>query len=255
MEREETVIELQQVSQRYGKGELTLREVQLTVKRGEFVSVIGPSGAGKTTLLRVLNGAVPVCGGKVILFGTRFDTLRGKEKCRVQKRIGTIYQDFCLVEPSTCLDNVLNGALADMSLLRAVCGIFTKEQQERAREALDHVGLLDKADARAGSLSGGQKQRAAIARALMQRPELLLADEPIASLDPAAGAQVLELMKEIQQRQRLTVIMNSHNLESALKYSDRICGVSGGKIRFDVPVSKVNKEMLDALYQGTEEKV
>lgn len=253
MERKETVIELRQVSQRYSRGELTLKEVQLQVKRGEFVSVIGPSGAGKTTLMRILNGAVPVCGGQVILFGSRFDTLKGRGKCAVQKRIGTIYQDFCLVEPSTCLDNVLNGALAELPLFRALCGMFTREQRQQAREALERVGLLDKADTRAGRLSGGQKQRVAIARALMQQPELLLADEPVASLDPATGAQVLELLKEIQQRQGLTVVMNSHNLESALKYSDRVCGVSGGRIRFDIPVSEVTKEMLDALYQGTEE--
>lgn len=253
MERKETAIELQQVSQRYGKGELTLKEVQLKVKKGDFVSVIGPSGAGKTTLLRILNGAVPVCSGQVLLFGNRFDHLKGRAKCAVQKRIGTIYQDFCLVEPSSCLENVLNGALADMSLFRAVCGIYTKEQKERAREALAGVGLLDKADTRAGKLSGGQKQRVAIARALMQQPELLLADEPVASLDPVTGAQVLELLKQIQKERGLTVVMNSHNLESALKYSDRICGVSGGKLCFDVPASEVTAELLGTLYRAGEE--
>lgn len=244
------MIELNQVSYCYCKGEKVLDKVSLSVGAGEFVSVIGPSGAGKTTLLRILNGAVSVCSGEVSLMGRRFDQAKGAAKRRIQQRIGTIYQDFCLVEPSTCLDNVLNGALAETSWIRAVCGIFSKEQQNRALTALECVGLEGKADIRAANLSGGQKQRVAIARALMQQPEILLADEPVASLDPATGGQILELLKNIQKQRGLTVIMNSHNVEAALKYSDRICGMKNGKILFDLPPGQVSQELLSELYQG-----
>lgn len=247
------MIELKQVSHYYRKGETVLDELSLNVRAGEFVSVIGPSGAGKTTLLRVLNGAVSVRGGEVFVLGTRFDRAKGAAKRKIQQRIGTIYQDFCLVEPVSCLDNVLNGALAEISWIRAVCGVFSREQKNRALTALERVGLEEKADARAANLSGGQKQRVAIARALMQQPEILLADEPVASLDPATGNQILELLKDIQKQRGLTVIMNSHNVEAALKYSDRICGMREGKILFDLLPDKVSQGLLRELYHGTEE--
>lgn len=250
MNHDKFVIELNQVSYCYCKGENVLDKVSLSVGAGEFVSVIGPSGAGKTTLLRILNGAASACSGEVFVLGRQFDQAKGGAKRRIQRRIGTIYQDFCLVEPSSCLDNVLNGALAETSWIRAVCGIFTREQQNRALTALECVGLAGKADIRAANLSGGQKQRVAIARALMQQPEILLADEPVASLDPATGSQILELLKSIQKQRGLTVIMNSHNVEAALKYSDRICGMRKGKMVFDLPPKQVSQELLWELYRG-----
>lgn len=246
-------MELKHVSQCYRKGEPVLNDVSLRIHAGEFVSVIGPSGAGKTTLLRILNGAVPVQGGEVSVLGTRLDRTRGAAKRKLQQQIGTVYQDFCLVEPYSCLDNVLNGALSELSWVRAMCGIFGRQQRERAMEALRWVGLEEKAGARASTLSGGQKQRAAIARALMQRPKLLLADEPVASLDPASGKQVLELLKTIRDQWGVTVVMNSHNVEAALNYSDRICGMGGGRLLFDRPPGQVDGRLLEELYHGTYE--
>lgn len=249
MEAEQGVIvRLKQVEHRYGHGQPVLCRTELSVRRGEFVSVIGPSGAGKTTLMRVLNGAVHISGGQVELFGVRFDSLRGKRKRQVQKRVGTIYQDFCLVDYSTCLQNVLNGCLADMPLFRVLFGWFTREQRERAMEALKAVGLEEKAWSRAGHLSGEQKQRVAIARALMQEPELLLADEPVASLDPASGRQVLDLLKKLQKERGITVIMNSHSLSAAMEYSERIIGMREGAILFDVPAREAGRDLMDRLY-------
>lgn len=244
------IVRLEQVEQRYGRGKPVLRELELKVRKGEFISVIGPSGAGKTTLLRVLNGAAGISRGQVEIFGERFDSLRGKRKRRIQKRIGTIYQDFCLVDYSTCMQNVLNGCLADLSFIRVLLGWFTGEQRSRAMEALTAVGLAEKAGSRAGHLSGGQKQRAAIARALMQEPELLLADEPMASLDPASGRQVLDLLKKLQKERGITVIMNSHSIPAALEYSERIIGLKDGAVLFDLPADKVGNELLAGLYQG-----
>lgn len=251
MNQNSYMIQLNHISCCYRKGEPVLDDVSMIVSAGEFVSVIGPSGAGKTTLLRILNGAVSLQSGEVTVQGKRFDRAKGAAKRRIQQRIGTIYQDFCLVEPSSCLDNVLNGALAEISWIRAVCGIFSREQQSRALEALECVGLADKADVRASNLSGGQKQRVAIARALMQRPEILLADEPVASLDPATGNQILELLKSIQKQRGLTVIMNSHNVEAALAYSDKVCGLREGKILFCLPPEQVSEDWMRRLYHGT----
>lgn len=241
-------VELSAVCQRYRKGAPVLKQVDAVIKQGEFVSVIGPSGAGKTTLLRVLNGAVPVCGGSVMLFGERFDTLKGGRKRRMQRKIGTIYQDFCLVDGSACLDNVLNGALAQMPFWRALTGCFQPSVEKQALEALEAVGLRNMAETKAGHLSGGQKQRTAIARAFMQNPELILADEPVASLDPASGKQVLELLKQLQRQRGITVIMNSHSLSAALEYSDRILGMKAGEIVFDLPPSQVDEGRLKQLY-------
>lgn len=251
--QKDLVIALCSVTQRYPKGSTVLNHISLSVRRGEFVSVIGPSGAGKTTLLRVLNGWSSVCGGEVHVLGKRMDLVRGRERRRLQQRIAAIYQDFCLVEPADCLNNVLNGALAEISLMRAVCGIFPKQQRELALEALERVGLEDKADVRASNLSGGQKQRVAIARALMQQPDILLADEPVASLDPVTGEQILQLMAELRRQQGLTVVMNSHNVEAALEYSDRILGMRDGRLLFDLPPEKVDRKLLDSLYRGAKD--
>ncbi len=245
------MIELNHVSYYYCEGEPVLDDISLAVRAGEFVSVIGPSGAGKTTLMRVLNGALSAQNGQVSVMGMRLDCTKGTKKRKIQQKIGTIYQDFCLVEPSSCLDNVLNGGLAEISWIRAVCGIFTREQKERAVAELRRVGLAEKLDVRAANLSGGQKQRVAIARALMQQPEILLADEPVASLDPATGTQILELLKSIRRQRELTVIMNSHNVDAALAYSDRIFGMKNGKIMFDLPPGQISPELLRELYQDT----
>ena len=149
---------------------MALADVTFAVSQGEFVSVIGPSGTGKTTLFRILNGMLPCTSGQILLDGIPFQSLHGRQKRRLQTSIATIYQDFCLVENSTCLENVLTASLPDLGFFSGVLGLYGKNRKEEARQFLDRVGLLDKAEEPVKNLSGGQKQRAAIARALMRHP-------------------------------------------------------------------------------------
>ena len=226
-----------------------LRDVSFTLGDGEFLSVIGPSGAGKTTLFRILNGTELCSGGEVLYGGTHFEAARGREKRAVQQGIGTIYQDFCLVENSTCLDNVLTACLPDMALFPAVFGLYGHERCKEALKLLDRVGLSEKAEEPVKSLSGGQKQRVAIARALMRHPKILLADEPAASLDPVTGHQILELLKEIQKTEGVTILMNSHNLELSLEFSDRIIGLKDGSVAFDGKPEQLDETMIHCIYE------
>ena len=191
---------LQNSGKQFPGGTVALKNVNLSVSQGEFVSVIGPSGAGKTTLFRILNGMDTPTSGALLIDGTAYSAMTKREQKQVRRLIGTIYQDFCLVENSTCLNNVLTACLPDMGFFPAVFGIYGKKRRAEALKFLDRVGLLEKSEEPVKNLSGGQKQRAAIARALMRHPKILLADEPAASLDPVTGRQILTLLKEIQEK-------------------------------------------------------
>ena len=242
------VIELNKV---YPGGVQALAGVSFTLEKGEFLSVIGPSGSGKTTLFRILNGTEQAASGQVLYDKSQhFEQARGRKKRAMQKRIGTVYQDFCLVEQASCLDNVLNAALPDMGSLPGALGLFRPQQREEAAALLARVGLADKRTVRVNQLSGGQKQRVAIARALMRHPALLLADEPVASLDPVTGRQIVELLRDIQRSTGLTVLMNSHNLELAREFSGRLLGLHQGRVVFDGPVSALDETALHQIYTG-----
>ena len=212
------------------------------------MSVIGPSGAGKTTLFRILNGAIRCDSGAVLMDGVHFEAAAGRSRRAIQKSIGTIYQDFALVENATCRQNVLNACLPDMAFLPAVLGIFGKERAAEADGLLAQVGLADKVEEPVKNLSGGQKQRVAIARALMRHPAILLADEPVASLDPVTGRQILELLRDIQRSQGLTILMNSHNLELAREFSQRLIGLNQGLVVFDGSADTAAEDILTAVY-------
>ncbi len=227
------ILETKQVRQEYKKGHTILNNISLQVPKGQFLSIIGPSGAGKTTLLRLFNGMVQPSSGEVWVDGIRFDTLRGTKRRKVQQKIGMIFQDFCLVEETTALQNVLNGALAELPFWRVLTGRFPKSYQEKAMQCLQQVGLEDKAQDITGHLSGGQKQRVAIARALMQNAAVLLADEPAGALDPWTAHQILSLLQDLQQKTGLTIVMNSHSVQQACQFSQRIVGIRQGKIMRD----------------------
>lgn len=244
-----TALELKAVSQAYEKGHPILQGVSFSVPRGSFLSLIGPSGAGKTTLLRLFNGMVRPLSGEVWVEGVRFDTLKGKKRRQVQQQVGMIFQEFCLVEESTCLENVLCGALGRISLWRALWGKFPEREVAKARQALDLVGLGGREDTLAGSLSGGQKQRVAIARTLVQEASVILADEPVASLDPGTGKAILELLRQLQQNQGLTVVMNSHNVEQAMAFSQQVVGLRQGRILFQGAPDAWDAEKLWELYR------
>ena len=245
-------IALKHLEKQFPNGTTALNNVTFTVFQGEFVSVIGASGAGKTTLFRILNGMDTVTSGTLLFDGNDVSTITKREQKQIRRSIGTIYQDFCLVENSTCLANVLTACLPDINLLSAVIGLYSREQQNEALSLLKRVGLEEKAEEPVKNLSGGQKQRVAIARALMRHPLLLLADEPAASLDPVTGRQILELLKEIQQTEGVTVLMNSHNLEFSLEFSGRIIGLKDGTVAFDGRPDALDKEMLQQIYQEQE---
>ena len=241
-------LELRDVCKTYPSGTQALRSVSFSLEAGTFLSVIGPSGAGKTTLFRILNGMEPCTSGEVYYQGIPFGTARGRRKRAVQRGIGTIYQDFCLVEQADCLQNVLNAALPDMHPLAGALGAFSRQQRQEAETLLERVGLGGKRTTCVRELSGGQKQRVAIARALMRRPVLLLADEPVASLDPVTGHQILELLRDIQSETGVTVVMNSHNLELACAFSQRLLGLHGGAVVFDGPPGALDETALRAVY-------
>ena len=232
-----------------------LRDISFTLEDGEFLSVIGPSGAGKTTLFRILNGAEPCDSGQILYDGTHFESARGREKRAVQRRIGTIYQDFCLVENVSVLQNVLNACLPEMSLAASLLGAFGRERTARAAEILQEVGLADKLEQPVKNLSGGQKHRVDIARALMRSPSILLADEPVASLDPVTGRQILCLLQEVRRTHPVSILMNSHNLELSLAFSTHIVGMNQGRVVFDGAPGDVTEAVLREIYGETEEAV
>ena len=248
------MLQIDSVSKLYKGGDKALDNISFSVEQGEFISVIGKSGAGKTTLFRLLNGMIKPTAGRIIINNQDFTKLKGRKKRDIQKTIGTIYQDFCLVDTITCLDNVLNGALADRNAFQALFGIFTKEQKEYARKQLEAVGLSEKMYSYAGKLSGGQKQRVAIARALMQKPDIILADEPVASLDPYSAEQITDILVQLNRQYNITVIMNSHSVELALKKSDRIIGIADGRLVLDKKSSEVTDENIEFIYGGAYEK-
>mgnify|MGYP000009400677 FL=1 len=246
------LLEAAHISKRFGSRPQVLTDVSFGVEPGEFVSVIGPSGAGKTTLFRILNGTLPCDGGEVCIDGQPFSRARGRAKRAVQKRIGTIYQDFALVEPVSCRQNVLNACLPDMALPAALLGLFSRAQIAEAERLLARVGLADKCDEPVCDLSGGQKQRVAIARALMRRPALLLADEPVASLDPVTGRQILALLQDIQRTEGVAILMNSHNLDQSRAVSTRLLGLHAGRIVLDSAPAAVTDADLTRIYGGAE---
>ena len=246
------LLEAAHICKRFGARPPVLTDVTFGLEAGEFVSVIGPSGAGKTTLFRILNGTLPCDSGEVCIGGQPFSRARGRKKRAVQKRIGTIYQDFALVEPVTCRQNVLNACLPDMSLQASLLGLFSRAQTAEAERLLARVGLADKCDEPVCSLSGGQKQRVAIARALMRKPALLLADEPVASLDPVTGRQILALLQDISRTEGVAILMNSHNLDQSRAVSSRLLGLHAGRIVLDCAPDAVTDADLARIYGGAE---
>ena len=223
-----------------------LENVSFAVKPGEVIVVVGPSGCGKSTLLRCLNGLEPVQSGRVQLGGETV-AYGGKNLQALRQRIGMVFQSYELFPHLTVLDNILLAPTKVQKRPKA-------EVQNEAEALLDRVGLADKVHEPVKNLSGGQKQRVAIARALMRHPALLLADEPVASLDPVTGRQILELLRDIQQDQKLTVLMNSHNLELSQEFSSRLIGLNQGTVVLDAPADTPAKEILAAVYHRQEDQ-
>ena len=222
-------LQIQHIAKKFHNGTKALIDVDFRVSQGEFVSVIGPSGAGKTTLFRILNGMMECTGGQVLLDDKRFDSLKGRKKRELQKSIATIYQDFCLVENSTCLKNVLTAGLPDMGFFQGVFGLYGKTRKEEALKLLDRVGLLEKAEEPIKNLSGGQKQRVAIARSLANDPAIILADEPTGALDSETSRIVMDIFHDLNKKQNKTIILITHSKELAAE-CPRVITIKDGEV-------------------------
>jgi len=236
----------------YSDGTIAINDVSFDVLPGEFIVILGPSGSGKTSLLRCINGLVAPTSGNIILE----EVLVTPRNLRsIRKRVGLIFQHFNLVGNLSSLNNVLTGFLGENSTIASLFFLFKRDLKLRALECLDLVGLLDKAHVRADKLSGGQQQRVGIARAIASNPILILADEPVASLDPMIAYSVLLLLKRICMAQGITVICNIHQVDFALKFADRIIGLSSGRIVMDEPIKNVTEKLIESIYGGHDQGI
>ncbi len=240
------ILEINKLKKTFDGGTEALRGVNLKIKKGEFLSILGPSGSGKTTLLRSINGLEKIENGKIFFNNEKIDE---NYLPHVQKKTGMIFQDFNLVNNLSAINNVLTGLLNSSSKFLSMFYLFTKEQKLEALKALETVGLLNKAYNRVDELSGGQRQRVGIARAIIKKPLLLLADEPVASLDPTAANLVMSMLKKINKEFNITVICNLHQVDLATKYSDRIVGLLDGEIKLDQPASNIDKVSINQIYR------
>ena len=227
------LISLTGVSKRFPNGTLALDNVSLEVPKGQLLSLIGLSGSGKSTLMRHLNGLHKPTSGSVKVLGTEGSSASNRELRAVRRNGGFVFQQFGLVGRATCLENVLSGALGRLGGPRYGVWSYPKQLRREAFDHLDRVGLAPQAYQRADTLSGGQMQRVAIARTIMQQPEILLADEPVASLDPESSAQVLELMLQVATEEKMTIIVTLHQVELAMGWAHRIVGLRDGRVVLD----------------------
>ena len=239
------MLEINDLKKTFDNGTPALKGINLKINKGEFVSILGPSGSGKTTLLRSINGLETASGGEIY-----FDhkIVNKNTILDVQKKTGMIFQEFNLVNNLSAINNVLTGLLNSSNKFLSLFYLFSKNQKIKALRSLETVGLLEKSYSRSDELSGGQRQRIGIARAIIKKPLLLLADEPVASLDPKAANLILSLLKRINQDFGTTILCNLHQVDLAKKYSDRIVGLMDGKIIFDENSSKINTTNLEKIY-------
>jgi len=240
------MLEIKNLRKNFESGTEALKGVDLKINKGEFVSILGPSGSGKTTLLRSINGLENIDNGEIFLDNKKIDRIYLPE---VQKKAGMIFQEFNLVNNLSTINNVLTGLLNSSSKFLSMFYLFTREQKLEALQSLETVDLLDKIYSRVDELSGGQRQRVGIARAIIKRPLLLLADEPVASLDPKASNLIMTLLKKINKEFNITILCNLHQIELATRYSDRIVGLLDGAIIFDESTQNINKANINEIYK------
>ena len=238
------MIEFKDVEKRYPNGFEALKHINLAIDQGEFVAIIGLSGAGKSTLIRTINRMHDITGGTLTVDGVDVMTLHGKSLRKFRRKIGMIFQSFNLITRTTVIKNVLTAFVPELPWWRAAFGIFTRDEKIKALEALDQMGILDKAFVRADQLSGGQQQRVALARTL----------EPVASLDPVTAKQVMDDFQRINRDMHITVLINIHHVELALQYATRVIGIRAGEIVYDGPADQVDQAVLDSIYQGKQEE-
>ncbi|MEL6796548.1 MAG: phosphonate ABC transporter ATP-binding protein [Planctomycetota bacterium] len=250
----EPLLRVSSLGVRYGNGVRAVRDVSLDVRRGECVAVIGPSGSGKSTLLRCVNRLIRPTEGEVVLDGVRITHASGRALRSVRRRVGMVFQQFNLVQQLPVIDNVLIGWIGGAPALGRCLAQFRRFPAgacERAEACLARVGLADRAASKASQLSGGQQQRVAIARVLMQDPEVILADEPIASLDPASSSRVLTLLREICDERGVPVLVNLHQVDEARRFATRVVGLNAGSVVFDGAPEALDAQQLERIYADT----
>ncbi|MEF9951959.1 MAG: phosphonate ABC transporter ATP-binding protein [Clostridium sp.] len=239
------IFNLNNISKNFGEIEV-LSSLSLSIKKGELIALIGPSGAGKTTLLNTLATIVKPDSGKLLIDG--IDSTSYTNRKKLAKKIGIIRQQFDLIGPLPVIHNVLAGRLNEWGIFKSALSLIVPQDKAIASKALNRVGILDKIYNRTSELSGGQQQRVALARLLVQNPQVILADEPVSSLDPARSEDVLSIMVNLVKEENQTLIASLHSIKYAKKYFNRIIALRDGKVYFDLPSSKVNDDVLTSLY-------
>ncbi len=242
------MIEFRNATVIYPGGLKALKNVSLTIEDGEFIVVVGLSGAGKSTMLRAINGLVPLAEGSVKVSGREVRGATPSDLREIRSDIGMIFQTFNLVNRSTVINNVLVGRLSMVPRWRSTFGLWPKADMETALQSLERVGIIDKAYERASNLSGGQQQRVGIARALAQEPELILADEPVASLDPVTSHMVMRDLQRINRELGITTLINLHFLDLARDYGKRLIGLRDGELVFDGDIANVDEDVFRGIY-------
>jgi phosphonate transport system ATP-binding protein len=242
------MLRIRGLTKRYRTGDLALKGLDLDVPDGEVMALIGPSGAGKSTVIRCINRLVEPTAGRVTLNDTELTALNGRALRRARRRIGMIFQEYALVERLTVMENVLSGRLGYVGFWQSYMRKFPQADIEEAFRLLGRVGLDEAADKRADELSGGQRQRVGICRALIQNPDLLLVDEPTASLDPKTSRQIMRLIKELCAERKLAAIINIHDVMLAQMFAERIVGLRHGEIVYDGAPSSLTAEVLTRIY-------
>jgi phosphonate transport system ATP-binding protein len=242
------MLQIRGLTKRYRTGDLALKSLDLDVPDGEVMALIGPSGAGKSTVIRCINRLVEPTGGTVILNGVNITTLGSRELRRARRRMAMIFQEYALVERLSVMENVLSGRLGYVGFWQSFMRRFPQSDVDQAFQLLARVGLDRVADKRADELSGGQRQRVGICRALIQNPDLLLVDEPTASLDPKTSRQIMRLIKELCGERKLSAIINIHDVMLAQSFAERIVGLQLGQIVYDGPPNRLTAEVLTRIY-------
>ncbi len=259
-----TILEIKDLHKTYGAKTQVLRGINFQIEQGEFVCIIGLSGAGKSTLLRCVNRLIEASSGAVLVpralsgvsaDGAKVDVLKlnAEELRLLRRKVGMVFQQFNIVKRLSVIENVLSGGLGYQPGLRSVLRIFSRDEKRRALTNLERVGLLDHAYKRADQLSGGEQQRVAIARTLMQQPAIILADEPVASLDPRLSRVVLDILKRVCREDGITALVSLHALELTREYADRIIGLKQGQIFFDGRPRDLTDAIVDSVYHGRDQ--
>ena len=246
----EKSLRVENLVKQYVKGKPVLKNISFEVRGCASVAIIGPSGTGKSTLIRCVNKLIPPTSGNVYVSGENITRLSGRDLRHARRKIGMVFQEFNLVERLSVMENVLSGRLGYVPAWRAWLRKYPQSDIDRAFQLLESIGLIDFTHQRADSLSGGQRQRVGIARAIMQEPHVLLADEPTSSLDPKTSVEIMELLVELSKEHAIPLLINIHDVELAKRFTSRIIGLSKGGIVFDDSPDKLTNDHLKQIYGG-----